>query len=678
MTEPPGARPEPLLPDPLRVEARQMNLDELLEREWLLTNRLGSYASASVAGCNTRRYHGLLIASTSPPVGRVAMLNTVMETVEIDGQSFQLACNEFAVSVDPTGHRHLVEFVDDIAPTFVYRVGQTTLVKQLILAETENVVAVRYRIESGKASIRLQPFFSIRDFHHLRLADQGHQLSCNREGNWIAVNDAARAIPPLHLQVDRGEFTDQPLWWYQFQYRQDRLRGQDCYEDLWSAGTFQAELTAERPVQLTAALHAPQPLDFDKACQARRRRRQRLADAVADAGQPAMRLALASDAFVVQRHFPDRPASATILAGYHWFADWGRDTFISLPGLLLATGRFDEARQVFRTFSAAVSEGMVPNRFDDYSASAHYNAIDASLWFIVAAERFLQATDDQDFWEQILAPACRTILGAYRDGTRFGIHADGDGLLTGGSYETQLTWMDAALGGEVVTPRQGKAVEINALWYCAHRILADRLAEKDPRAAEQYAQQAEIIAKSFNQTFWNGQMGWLHDCVDQGQPDASLRPNQIFAVCLPYSPLDEDRQRAVVSIVLQKLLTPYGLRTLSPDDQRYRRRYGGSWESRDRAYHQGTVWAWLLGPFIEAYLKLEGQAPLSLGKAKLWLQGLEAHLHDACLGQISEIFDGDPPHSPRGCVAQAWSVAEVLRARMLVQQYQRDMRDGRL
>jgi predicted glycogen debranching enzyme len=482
------------------------------------------------------------------------------------------------------------------------------------------------------------------------------------------VRDRQRPLEALYLLAAEGRFQPAPQWWYRFRYREDLARGQDGFEDLYSPGAFVFELADGRPVELTASLGEPRPLNFDETVA---RKRDRIAEIVASVGQEAdlttRRLAAASDAFVVRRQFPDEPDSWTILAGYHWFGDWGRDAFAALPGLLLATGRCAVAREVFRTFAGRIVDGMVPNRFDDYSTAAHYNSIDASLWFILAAERYLQATGDLAFWRTDLMPAAQAILRAYHDGTRFDIHADADGLLTGGSHHTQLTWMDAALGEEVVTPRHGKSVEVNALWYSAHCILAWRCRKIDRELAEQCRARAARIGAALDRTFWNSQAGCLYDRVTDEEPDATIRPNQIFAVSLPHSPLRRERQASVVRVVQEKLLTPLGLRTLSPDDPRYRRRYGGSWESRDRAYHQGTVWPWLMGPFIDAYLRVHESKPFAVAQAEQWLAAFDAHLEAAGVGYVSEICDGDPPHEPRGCIAQAWSVGEILRLKRLLQ-----------
>ncbi len=663
-------------PAPIVIVAREHNLDELLAAEWLLTNNIGAYASSSAAGCNTRRYHGLLIAATAPPVGRVNALTQVMEWVTVGDTTHALATNEFPSSISPRGIDHLVKFVNDTAPTFVYRIGELELTKRIILAERANAVAIQYTLTGGSAKMHLRPFAALRDFHHLRQESDGQQLSFQASDGGVIVQDLGPAegfANSLHLSSQDAEFTGEPQWWRQFRYRVDSARGQDCLEDLYSPGVFEFDLTDGKPVQFNASLGEEVALGFDTTLRQRRTVQQELAASVIEWGdETAQRLAVAADAFVVRRNFtstgPSAPAE-TILAGFPWFADWGRDAFIALPGLLLTTKRFETARRVFSTFAEHISEGMIPNRFDDYSNAPHYNSIDASLWFILAADRYVAASEDSAFWRDVLMPAAIAIVEAYSAGTRFDIRADADGLLTGGSIDTQLTWMDAKLGDEVITARHGKAVEINALWYNAHAVLAERCRPYDAAAADRYGEQAHLIAGAFSQTFWNEQTDCLYDCVTNGTPDASIRPNQIFAVSLPHSPLATIQQHGVLRAVTERLLTPFGLRTLSPSDPRYRGQYGGSWESRDRAYHQGTVWAWLLGPYVEAFLKLRGHQPTGVMRARDMLSAFDDDVLRVGLGQISEIFDGDPPHRARGCFAQAWSVGEVLRAKQLVEQF---------
>ncbi|MGC9455151.1 MAG: amylo-alpha-1,6-glucosidase [Phycisphaerae bacterium] len=659
------------LPEPITVDLRTGDLDELLSREWLLTNEIGAYASSTVLGCNTRRYHGLLVAATTPPTGRVVTLSTVMEDLEISGERHELAVNEFPGAVAPDGRCYLEQFRNDQAATFVYRIGEAQLVKEVLLSDAANAVVVRYTLHGNGGVLHVRPFVAMRDFHHLRSRSDASLLTFETTEEGLVIQDRAGKLPGLYVISREAAVEPGPDWWYRFRYRTDAARGQDCLEDLYTPGVLRYELADGESCQFTAGLGSPRPVGFETTRAARQSRLQAAVEHLGDgADDTTRRLAVAADAFIVRRSFPGRADSATILAGFHWFADWGRDTFIALPGLLLSTGRFDQARRVFRTFTAHVSDGMVPNRFDDYSSAAHYNSIDASLWFIVAAERYVAATGDTDFWLTELLPAVRQILHGYESGTLFDIHADADGLLCGGSADTQLTWMDAQSDGHPVTPRHGKAVEINALWYCAHRIVADRCGETDAELAGRHLAQAQMISDAFNRMFWNDAGGCLYDCVGPGGPDDSFRPNQIFGVSLPFSPLPAEKQKAVVTAVGEKLLTPLGLRTLAPDDPRYRGTYSGGWSERDEAYHQGTAWAWLMGAFIEAYLKVHQGRGEALEQARRWLQPFDVHLGEAGLGFISEIFDGDPPHTPRGCIAQAWSVGEVLRAKRLIEQYE--------
>ena len=375
---------------------------------------------------------------------------------------------------------------------------------------------------------------------------------------------------------------------------------------------------------------------------------------------------MAADQFIVKRQ-TNHNRGTSILAGYPWFADWGRDAFIALPGLLLSTGRFEEARSVLTAFAGAADEGMIPNHFDD-RGDVHFNSVDASLWFINAAFQYLNATGDSKTFMQDLMPTIRWIIDSYRKGTRFGIHADSDGLITAGDSQTQLTWMDAKCGGVAFTPRCGKPVEVNAFWYNGLCWLAEFYARRDIENAKHYKSMADKVGVSFCKLFWNQSGGYLNDCIlPDGSVDASIRPNQIFAVSLPFSPLSAEQQKSVVDVVQKQLLTPYGLRTLNAGDSRYKGQYTGPQQQRDEAYHQGTVWPYLIGPFVESFLKVNGFSRKSKKMAATFIQPLLEHLtKDGCLGSVSEIFDGDPPHTPRGCIAQAWSVAELIRAYYLI------------
>ena len=658
------------MPDPIVVSRAGQPMDDLLDREWLIANDTGAYASGTVLGCNTRRYHGLLVAATAAPMGRIVALATVMEQVTVGKASYDLSTNEFPGAFSPEGMANLVEFRNDVWPTFVYRLGKAQLTKRVILADHNNAVAIQYMVQGNPCRVVLRPFVAMRDFHALRSPGGAGQMAFELADNATIVRDVTDPSGSLYLLSSEATFSAGAQWWRQFLYRAEAARGQDCLEDLYSPGLFMCDLADGGRMQLAASLARPISPDCASAMASRTRKLIKLSESVgSDADNTARRLAMATDTFIAKRPFPSAKSSTTILAGFPWFADWGRDAFISLPGLLLTTGRYSVAREVFQTFSRRISDGLIPNRFDDYKSVAHYNSVDASLWFILAAERYMVATNDNRFWRDTLMPAAEAILKAYQRGTKFDIHADADGLLSAGSADTQLTWMDAKANGRPVTPRHGKAVEINALWYCAHRVMASRSRGIDNKAAEHYSEEAEMIAASFVNTFWQAEFNSLKDCVRDGIADESIRPNQIFAVSAPYSPLSHDQQAAVLETVTEHLLTPMGLRTLSPEDPAYRGHYGHSVEDRDTAYHNGTVWPWLLGAYIEAYLKVHSADATAGVAAAAMLSAFDDHIVSAGLGQVSEICEGDRPHRPAGCIAQAWSVAEILRAKQLIAEF---------
>ncbi len=656
--------PKSTPPNPLDycLQTAGASPESLLSREFLRSNSLGAYASSTACGCATRRYHGLLVAACNPPVGRVIALSTVMEQLVVGGETHDLATNEFEGSFAPEGYRKLDAFCDATAVEWTWRLGESlTVRRRLLLSRERNAVVLRYEIDGAFEQLLLRPFTNLRDFHALR-HEHGSHFDVRPIHDGLSIAADWMADRPLYLLAPGCGVTTDPQWWYDVRYRVDLFRGQDGHEDLYSPGVFVAACTGRTTVvELTANLDEAAALDFDALLADRTARREILLDVLptADPDPTEQRLALAADAYLVTRPTPSHPDGKSILAGFPWFADWGRDTFLALPGLLLSTGRIEEARAVLATYVEFLSDGMIPNRFDDYGGAPHYNNVDASLWFVLAADRYLRAGGDEKFGRGVLLPACAEIVKHYRAGTLFGIRADEDGLLLAGDESTQLTWMDAKFNSEAITPRYGKAVEINALWYFAHRMLAERTGD----AA--MATEADRIAAAFEELFWCDHLNGLADCVlPDGTRDESIRPNQIFAASLPHSPLSPKRQAAVVDTVRRHLLTPMGLRSLSPTDNRYRRHYGESWESRERAYHQGTVWAWLIGPFIEAMVRVD---PAAKSHARELLLPLAAHLDEACIHHVSEIFDGDEPHAPHGCCAQAWSTAELLRAWQLTQ-----------
>ncbi|MFP4144837.1 MAG: amylo-alpha-1,6-glucosidase [Phycisphaeraceae bacterium] len=713
---------------------------DLLNREWLLTNATGGYAAGTALGCPTRRYHGLLVASAKPPVARYVCLSQIWEQLllhkpdpdapesdisqPLELSSLMFRSGEGGTLFAPRGHELLTRFQRGVTVRWEYAWGDVHVSRELTLHHQQQAITLRYHVRgldkaSSSAQLRLHPMVALRDFHSL-LHKWGSEFAVEQARPNAAIFRHHDVAMTMAVQHEAARWTDGGHWWENVFYPLEAQRGQDDSEDLHVPGRFEINLPPEpeNEIVLTAALgeQPAEPATAESRLKQIEPIRAQLAAARPEppaAGNHTRRaasgsdrdrrladlLALAADDFVVERTLGGRKL-ATILAGYPWFADWGRDTFIALPGLLLTTGRHDEARAVLEIFAGAIRDGLVPNRFDDYDEhAAHYNTVDASLWFLHAALAWFEATGDQDAWRDWLGWACVRIVEAYMAGTgdrpeapgQKLIRMDDDGLIAAGDPSTQLTWMDAAIGEEgspervVFTPRPGKAVEINALWYSGLLSLADALdrgglppARRDApevdRAtlAERYRELAGKVKRSFVNVFWRDELGYLLDHVwtdPQGQTheDASLRPNQVFALSLPHSPLGRARQRQVLQAVEAHLLTPAGLRTLPPGDPHYHPHYAGDRFHRDKAYHQGTVWPWLIGPYAEAVLRVGQFGPGARKRAAAALDPLLSALVEpegglnSALGQLAEIHDAEPPHQPRGCFAQAWSVAEVLR-----------------
>jgi len=671
-------------------------IEDLLTKEWLLTNERGSYASSTIAGCNTSGYHGLLIGSLKPPVNRVMALANCLEMLIFKKQVFNLSTFEFSDKFAPAGFTLLKQFRRDTGVHFDYELENVKLTKSVYLLRDTDTVAVVYDFTciEEPANFVLRPFVGLRDFHILQKSYA--PLCSSRIGDAVLIRHNTPNSCELLLNCPSTDFEKDPQWWFSFVYRNDRARGQNFTEDLWTPGFFRGRIDSPTKIVLWASLSScvvryaycekrNTQYDIQTVCEDLRRDQEdikRKAKSVRGNTRCTMRksrtenqvsrfeiLCLAADQFIVTRDGGDgTQRRVTILAGYPWFADWGRDAFIALPGLLLSTGRFDEARSVLITFAAAADDGMIPNRFDDRSDTTYFNSVDASFWFINAAFQYLQASGDSKTFMRELMPTIRWIIDSYHKGTRFGIHAEADGLITAGNNETQLTWMDAKYGGIAFTPRCGKAVEVNALWYNSLCLLAQFYADRDIESAKYYKSMADKVQSSFCELFWNKRRGYLNDCISpDGSADESLRPNQIFAVSLPFSPLSREQQKSVVDVVQKELLTPYGLRTLNVQDTRYRGKYIGPQQQRDEAYHQGTVWPYLMGAFVESFLKVNEFSRKSRQTAAEFIEPLLQHLtEDGCLWSVSEIFDGDDPHIPRGCTAQAWSVAELIRAYQLI------------
>jgi predicted glycogen debranching enzyme len=640
-----------------------LNTADSLEREWLVTNGLGGFASGTVALANTRRYHGLLVASFKPPVDRLVLVSKVDVEVLYRGARYALTTNEFRDgTLAPRGFEQLVDFrVEGQMPVWTFAVADALLELRIYAAQGENTAYLRVRVVAATAPVELTltPLCAYRDYHS------------HMTGGWQpGFAPAARAVTvrafegahPYRISVDQGEFSARPDWYWNFLHRIERARGLDEGEDLFRPGTFHATLSLGASLHLTATAEDGERLEGGIALLREVQRAQRISRGVATGAPDWMaRLHLAADQFIVARADANgERVGKTVIAGYPWFSDWGRDTMIALPGLTLATGRAGEAATILRTFGRHVSKGMLPNRFPDGGEAlqdCEYNTVDATLWFFHALDAYFSATRDTDLLAELL-PVMRDILDWHQRGTRFGIAADpADGLLRAGVPGVQLTWMDAKVGDWVVTPRIGKPVEINALWHFAHVVMARWHETLEFGSGARYALAAQRIRDSFRARFWNGTH--LFDVIDTPDgDDASLRPNQVFAVSLDAGLLEEEQARAVVDLCARELLTPVGLRSLARSHAAYAPRFAGGPVARDGAYHQGTVWSWLLGPFALAHFAVYGDADHALGL----LAASAAHLDDACVGQVSEVFDAEPPFTPGGCCAQAWGVAETLRA----------------
>ena len=628
-------------------------------REWLEADGLGGFASGTVPGVRTRRYHALLLTARRPPTDRLVLVNGFDAWLETPAGRFAISSQAYGPGViSPDGAGRLEAFAIDPWPTWTYELEDgTRVVQELFVPRDASAAALSWRLASGSGAVTLEvrPFLSGRDYHSLHHENPSFRFEAEtEEGGWVRFRPYPD-VPSVAFRTN-GAYAHARDWYRNFLYVEERLRGLDFAEDLASPGTFRFDLSSGDAVLLMAAegheaalAGAAAETAIGSLRLAERRRRRSFGS----------RLERSADAYVVRRG-----AGQTIVAGYPWFTDWGRDTFIAMRGLCLATGRLAEAGQILGEWAGAVSEGMLPNFFPDADKPPEFNSVDASLWYLIAVHEYLAASAFAGrsvgrAERRRLQDAFGAILTGYARGTRYGIRADTDGLLAAGEPGVQLTWMDAKVGDWVVTPRIGKPVEVQALWINALRIAAG--------FTEEFSGYLRMATESFEGRFWNAEAGCLHDVVDvdhvAGTADARFRPNQIFAVGgLPFALLEGERARRVVDAVEARLSTPLGLRTLAPDDPDYHPRYAGGVLERDGAYHQGTVWPWLAGAFVDAWVRVRGGSDAARNEARArFLAPLIAHLDQAGLSHVSEVADGDPPHAPGGCPFQAWSVGETLR-----------------
>ncbi len=650
------------------------NLTAAESREWLVTNGIGGFASGTIAGHLTRRYHGLLMAALKPPLGRTLLLSKLEETVEYDGiypesgRFYKLYCNRWGNgTIEPDGYKYLDRFhLEGTTPVWTFAIANALLEKRVWMQPGANTTYIQYKLvrATGPMTLDIRALVNYRDYHATTMMDDRDvDIEDVENGLSLILDEDAT---PFYLLTDSAQIIPQFDWYEDFFLSIEDYRGQrDIHDDHMMAGRIRQTLRLGESFVVVASTDPAPNLDGEAALQEREAyERALLTQAGVEAADPAVQqLVLAADQFVVKRPTTKDANGRSIIAGYPWFSDWGRDTMIALPGLTLNTNRPEIAASILRTYAQYVDQGMIPNRFPDMGEKPEYNTVDATLWYFEALRAYYAATADKDLLTD-LYPVLEDIIKWHTRGTRYNIQMDKtDGLLYAGEEGIQLTWMDAKIGNWVVTDRIGKPVEINALWYNALRSMADFARElgKDGSAYDELAENTKFGFRRY----WNAKMGYLYDILDGPDGhDGKLRPNQLFTISLHHSPLQDAQRQSVVDSCARHLLTSNGLRSLSPDDEDYIGSYGGDQLKRDSAYHQGTVWGWLIGPFVEAHLKVYNDPKL----AKSFLKPLVQELLDDGVGSISEIFDGDPPFTPRGCIAQAWSVAEVLRVWQKIEQ----------
>ncbi|MGM9988141.1 MAG: amylo-alpha-1,6-glucosidase [Bacillaceae bacterium] len=626
-----------------------------ISREFLLTNGLGGYVNQTICGSNKRKYSSLLVASLNPPVQRTLLLSQLQETVMMDEKTYPIYTDE-RIAFKEEGYKYQDNFSFTYYPTFTYNVNGLFIEKRITMVYGKNTTVIQYTLKNNvdHATFTLQPLVNNRDHHDVtKKGDFTINQLVNENGTTITFdhNDVT-----LYIQSDSAKYEKNEKWYRGMFYANEFERGLDVYDNHLISGVFSVELQPfeEKIVTIIASTEEIKELNGDVYFEMEKERKEKLLQKLSYRDSFTEKLALAADTFITHRQSTD---SKTIMAGYPWFTDWGRDTMIAFTGLTLCTGRFEEAKDILYTFSKYVKDGLIPNMFPDDGVDPHYNTIDGSLWYFYAVERYLDYTKDDTFVKEYLFDALQEIITAHIDGTHYGIGMDKDGLMKGGNETTQLTWMDVKIDDWAVTPRQGKAVEICALWYNALCVFSN-LCKKFGHDNTQYEQIKKKIEENFVATFWCEETNYFFDYVDGEEKNKQIRPNAIIALSLPHTPIKKEHGIKALGTARKYLYATYGLRSLAWSDEEYEAYYLGDHPTRDSKYHQGTVWGWLIGPYVTALMKYTNDKV----QCEMILAQFEDVMRDDCVGNIAEIFDGNAPHTSRGCFAQAWSVSEVLRA----------------
>jgi predicted glycogen debranching enzyme len=644
------------------------NIKQAIKNEWLLTNGLGSYSSSTVINANTRRFHGMLISSSNPPVNRWVLLNRLEEEIILKNKSYPLSTNIYMDAIHPEGYK-LQEYFDfRNYPVFTYLIGSVRITKEIILLREQNTLVVKYSVFNNTApiSFSISPIASMRDIHETIIMGKTKILSnAGVDGKSCVVKrDDEPECPALNIKSNKASFRElasSNRWYLNFRYYQDQQRDEKFFEDGYSPGKFAVTFDGNDSFYL---VFSDGDIDFQDI-------EEKISETVGywlslvpekEAFDPFFcRLHYAADQFIVKRN---STAGKTIIAGYPWFTDWGRDTMISLPGLALVTGRYEDAESILETYAHYCSKGMLPNRFPDSGSGPEYNNVDSAYWFFYTVMKYLQYTGNFDFVREKLYPVLKEIAEFTIEGTRFNIMMDPeDGLISAGNKETQLTWMDVRVNGEAVTPRYGKAVEINALWYNALSFLSYLCIKfNDDSEGHRWHSLSQKVRESFSKVFFREDNLGLYDTVTENGPDSKIRPNQLIALFLPYKIMSKEKAAEILKVIEENLYVSFGIRTLHPQDSEYKPFYRGKLEDRDKAYHQGTAWAFLMGFYITAYISVNGRDSKTLEELERIYQPFRNHLDVYGIGSISEVFEASAPHNADGCIAQAWSVGEILRS----------------
>ncbi|MBF0105612.1 MAG: glycogen debranching enzyme family protein [Deltaproteobacteria bacterium] len=637
-----------------------LNLEKSLRCEWLETNGLGGYASSTILNCHTRKYHGLLVAPVKESNEKYVFLSKLEPSLRAGDKVFDLSTNKYPEVYHPTGHKYIDGFTSNYYPNIRYHIGDIQFEQSIMMLQGENTVLVRFKLVSAARPVilHLRPLLAFREIHKLTRDNIGIRVKTYVHDGFYKI-DPYDGIPPLYFDTsETTSFYSGPYWHHNIEYLKERSRGLEYQEDLFCPGVLERKMETSDTLYFRASLSAPR-VDCEKLWQHEYKNRQEKRKKYAQDPYPLNVLKERAGQFIIK----NAQNMTSVTAGYPWFKEWGRDAMIAVPGVAFCCDRDKEGFEVLKTFAGKIKKGLIPNYIDVSGKASAYNSIDASLWFFWAVQKYLKKTGDVSGVTSHLFEPLRQILDAFLTGGVRDVSLHDNGLLWAGNEGTQLTWMDAAVHGRPVTPRHGYAVDLNALWFNALSFFNRLSLDLEIKTHTNLLEIIKKCKKAFNEVFWLDDAKYLADCVNDKGQDRSIRPNQIFAVSLPFSPLSREQKRKVVVCVRDHLLTPCGLRTLSPTDFRYCAVYAGSMEQRDSAYHQGTVWPWLFGHYAEARVKTSSNKERTR-KVLLdrMIPQLQIHLREACVGGISEIFNGNPPHDPKGCFHQAWSVGEVIRA----------------